>query len=55
MATAMGSEIARHIVDPGARVDMPFSTLKPIRLHAAWPLAVRGAIARGRVGDFLGW
>jgi hypothetical protein len=28
--------------------------LKPIALHGLWPLAVRGAILRGRISDFLG-
>jgi hypothetical protein len=33
---------------------MPISALKTIPLHALWPLAVRLAIARGRLSDFLG-
>jgi hypothetical protein len=28
--------------------------MRGIRLHALWPLAVRAAIAHGRLSDFLG-
>jgi glycine/D-amino acid oxidase-like deaminating enzyme len=54
MATTMGAQLANRILDPAAEFDMPITTLKTIGLHALWPLAVRGAIARGRVSDFLG-
>jgi glycine/D-amino acid oxidase-like deaminating enzyme len=54
MATAMGAEVARRIIDPAGEIDMPITGLKPIGLHAAWPLAVRAAIARGRLHDWLG-
>jgi glycine/D-amino acid oxidase-like deaminating enzyme len=54
MATAMGVQIARRIEAPGAALDMPVTAVRPIALHAAWPLAVRAAIARGRLADFLG-
>ncbi|MGO9993335.1 MAG: NAD(P)/FAD-dependent oxidoreductase [Steroidobacteraceae bacterium] len=54
MATTMGAQIAKRLLDPSAEFDMPITGIKPIGLHAAWPLAVRAAIARGRISDFLG-
>jgi glycine/D-amino acid oxidase-like deaminating enzyme len=53
MATTMGAQLAARILDPARDLDMPITSIKPIRLHAAWPLAVRAAIARGRISDFL--
>jgi hypothetical protein len=50
----MGARLARRILEPEADFDMPITALKPIRLHAAWPLAVRAAIVRGRAMDWLG-
>jgi len=54
MATTMGALIAKRILDPVAPCDMPITALKPIALHGLWPLAVRAAILRGRISDFLG-
>jgi len=54
MATAMGAQLARRIATPAAALDMPVTTLKTIGLHPLWPLAVKAAIARGRLSDFLG-
>jgi glycine/D-amino acid oxidase-like deaminating enzyme len=54
MSTAMGAALARRIVSPTSLFDMPISGLKPIPLHALWPLAVRAAIAHGRLSDYLG-
>ncbi|GAC1306519.1 MAG: FAD-binding oxidoreductase [Steroidobacteraceae bacterium] len=54
LATAMGRQIARRILEPGAVIDMPVTAVEPIGLHALWPLAVHAAIARGRVCDMLG-
>jgi glycine/D-amino acid oxidase-like deaminating enzyme len=54
LGTAMGAQLSQRIIDPRARFDMPISALKTIPLHALWPLAVRLAIARGRLSDFLG-
>jgi glycine/D-amino acid oxidase-like deaminating enzyme len=54
MATTMGALMAKRILDPAAPCDMPITDLKPIALHGLWPLAVRGAILRGRISDFLG-
>ena len=33
---------------------MPITTIKTIAMHALWPIAVRAAIAHGRIRDFLG-
>jgi glycine/D-amino acid oxidase-like deaminating enzyme len=54
MGTAMGAQLARRIATPSAALDMPITTMKTIGLHLLWPVAVKAAIARGRVGDFLG-
>jgi glycine/D-amino acid oxidase-like deaminating enzyme len=54
MATTMGARLARHILNPADGFDMPITRIAPIRLHALWPWAVRGAILRGRVTDFMG-
>jgi glycine/D-amino acid oxidase-like deaminating enzyme len=54
MATTMGAQIANRILDPAGDFAMPITGVKPIGLHAAWPLAVRAAIARGRISDFFG-
>jgi hypothetical protein len=42
------------LIDRSASFDMPITRLKSIPLHSLWPLAVRAAIAHGRVSDFLG-
>jgi glycine/D-amino acid oxidase-like deaminating enzyme len=54
MATTMGRVLAARILDPAAPSDMPVTAMKEIPLHPLWPLAVRAAIARGRIGDSLG-
>ena len=54
MATVMGAELARRLVDPASQFDMPITGMKGIRLHSLWPLGVRAAIAHGRVSDYLG-
>jgi glycine/D-amino acid oxidase-like deaminating enzyme len=54
MATAMGAQLAGKIADPASRFDMPITTMRTIGLHSLWPLAVRAAIARGRISDYLG-
>jgi glycine/D-amino acid oxidase-like deaminating enzyme len=54
MATTMGALIAQRLIDPGADFDMPITPLKPIALHACWPLAVRAAIVSGRLKDYFG-
>jgi glycine/D-amino acid oxidase-like deaminating enzyme len=53
MATAMGGEIARRIGGvPAQELDVPVLPIKPIPLHAFWPL---GAAARITYGRALGW
>jgi len=54
LSTAMGAQLAMRIRDPAARFDMPITDMRTIRLHGLWPLAVRAAIAHGRLRDFLG-
>jgi glycine/D-amino acid oxidase-like deaminating enzyme len=52
MATAMGAQLARRIIDPNGSFDMPVTRLQPIPLHGLWPIAVKAAIARGRLSDW---
>jgi glycine/D-amino acid oxidase-like deaminating enzyme len=54
MSTTMGAQLAKRILDPTGDLDMPITTMKTIRMHSLWPLAVRAAIIRGRISDFLG-
>ncbi len=54
MATAMGARLARRISHPLEPFDMPVTPMRSIPLHALWPVAVKAAILRGRVSDFLG-
>ncbi len=53
MGTSMGAQVARRLMNPSSRFDMPIIGMKRIPLHALWPLAVRAAIARGRFSDFF--
>jgi glycine/D-amino acid oxidase-like deaminating enzyme len=54
MGTAMGAQLAARIMNPSSEFAMPITAMKSIPLHALWPLAVRAAIAHGRLSDFLG-
>jgi glycine/D-amino acid oxidase-like deaminating enzyme len=55
LATAMGQQLAKRLTGgEAARIDLPITAIRPIRLHAAWPVAVRGAVLLGRVRDRLG-
>jgi glycine/D-amino acid oxidase-like deaminating enzyme len=54
MATAMGAQLARRLTNPSSPFDMPITGMKLIRFHPLWKLAVRAAIAHGRITDFLG-
>jgi glycine/D-amino acid oxidase-like deaminating enzyme len=54
MATVMGAQLARRILNPNAELDMPITGMKGIPLHAFWPLAVRAAIAHARLSDYFG-
>jgi len=55
MGTAVGAELAKRVMNPSAEIDMPVTTMKTIRLHALWPLAVKSVILRGRLTDYLGF
>jgi glycine/D-amino acid oxidase-like deaminating enzyme len=54
MATAMGAQLARRLLNPSSEFAMPITGIKPIRFHSLWKLAVRAAIVHGRLRDFLG-
>jgi glycine/D-amino acid oxidase-like deaminating enzyme len=55
LATAMGKQLARRLSGgEAAQIDMPVTSLKPIRLHALWPVAVRSVVLYGRIRDRLG-
>lgn len=54
MATVMGALLAARIARPAAAFDMPITAMRAIPLHAFWRTGVRGAIARGRLSDWLG-
>jgi len=54
MGTAMGAQLARRLLNRSSEFDMPITGMKAIPLHSLWPLAVRAAIAHGRLSDFLG-
>lgn len=55
LSTAMGPQLARRLTGgPNAELDMPVTGIKPIPMHAFWPVAVTGAVISGRVRDRLG-
>ncbi len=55
LATAMGQQLARRLIGGEAiEIDMPITTIKPIRFHALWPVAVRSVVLYGRIRDRLG-
>jgi glycine/D-amino acid oxidase-like deaminating enzyme len=54
LSTAMGVQLAQRIRNPSAPFDMPITPMKTIAFHRLWPIAVRAAIARGRLSDMLG-
>ena len=55
LASAMGQQLAKRLTGgETAQIDMPITAIKPIRLHAAWPIAVRGVVLVGRIRDRLG-
>jgi glycine/D-amino acid oxidase-like deaminating enzyme len=55
LATAMGQQLAKRLIGgEDAHIDLPVTTIRPIRLHAAWPLAVRSAVLAGRLRDRFG-
>jgi glycine/D-amino acid oxidase-like deaminating enzyme len=55
LATAMGPQLARRLIEGEAgEIDMPITTLKPIRFHALWPVAVKSVVLYGRIRDRVG-
>jgi glycine/D-amino acid oxidase-like deaminating enzyme len=55
LSTAMGGQLARRLVDgKNAEIDMPVTGIKPMALHAFWPIGVAAAVVAGRVRDRLG-
>jgi glycine/D-amino acid oxidase-like deaminating enzyme len=55
LATAMGQQLARRLTGgKTTAIDMPVTAIRPIRFHAAWPVAVRSAVLVGRLRDRLG-
>jgi glycine/D-amino acid oxidase-like deaminating enzyme len=55
LATAMGQQLARRLIEgEAAEIDLPITTLKPIRFHALWPVAVRSVVLYGQIRDRLG-
>jgi len=55
LATAMGQQLARRLIEgEAAEIALPITTLKPIRFHALWPLAVKSVVLYGRIRDRLG-
>jgi glycine/D-amino acid oxidase-like deaminating enzyme len=53
LATALGRALAGRIVRPQEPFDLPLTALRPMPLHALWPLAVKAAILRGRLRDYF--
>jgi glycine/D-amino acid oxidase-like deaminating enzyme len=55
LATAMGQQLARRLTEGEAgEIDMPITSLRPIRFHALWPVAVKSIVLYGRIRDRLG-
>lgn len=55
LSTAMGSQLARRLAGGrDAPIDMPVTAIKPMPLHAFWPVGVTAAVLAGRVRDRLG-
>ena len=46
--------VRRLIGGAKAEIDMPVTGIKPIPMHAFWPLGVTTAVIAGRVRDRLG-
>ena len=55
LSTAMGAQLARRLIGgKNAEIDMPISSIKPMAMHAFWPVGVTAAVLTGRVRDRLG-
>jgi len=56
LASAMGQQLAKRLIGgETVTIDMPVTSIKPIRFHALWPAAVRSFVLYGRIRDSLGW
>jgi len=56
LASAMGQQLAKRLIGgETVTIDMPVTSIKPIRFHALWPVAVRSVVLHGRIRDSLGW
>jgi glycine/D-amino acid oxidase-like deaminating enzyme len=54
LASALGAQLAHKIADPRAVLDLPVTGIKPLAMHALWPLAVKAAVTLGRISDYFG-
>ena len=55
LSTAMGGQLAKRLAGgKNAGIDMPITDIKPMPLHAFWPIGVTAAVITGRVRDRLG-
>ena len=55
LSTAMGAQLARRLISgKDAVIDMPVTGIKPMPMHAFWPVGVTAAVLTGRVRDRLG-
>jgi glycine/D-amino acid oxidase-like deaminating enzyme len=55
LSTAMGAQLARRLIGgKDVVIDMPITGIKPMPMHAFWPLGVTAAVLAGRVRDRLG-
>ena len=55
LSTAMGAQLTRRLIGGHkAEIDMPVTGIRPIPMHAFWPVAVTSAVIAGRVRDRLG-
>lgn len=51
----MGAQLARRLIGGAkAEIDMPVTGIKPIPMHAFWPVGVTTAVIAGRLRDRLG-
>lgn len=50
LATVMGKQLARRLLGgQAAGIDLPVTGIRPIRLHALWPIGVHSAMIWGRM------
>jgi glycine/D-amino acid oxidase-like deaminating enzyme len=54
MASAMGAEIAKRVLDRQAAIDMPITGIREIPFHGLWRAGVALRVLDGRIRDRLG-